>query len=391
MKIRSRLIKLACLISLLATLVTSCASGPAAPTLVPVQAGSGQELLPGVSESASISLAGKWRAQRVDAFHDELVAPDFDASTWTEVTAPAPWTEQGFGDLEGTPTMVVYRTKVNVPSAWKGKAIGLSAWFNPFNGRVFINGTPVEPVRKPFAAYADVSELLEYGESNTIAVTTMYEGYSEFSQGGLPRLGLIDRISVTAIQREEVEVAGNKATFIHPKQQGNYPVIIFNFTGAHFMAERESWYDMGNDLAREGIASLALALENQQVESIQAAIDYLRQSGFVDSEHVFLLGGGQGAPTMLDAARTDPAIAGLIVLSAPPLKDLDRLGSRPVLLVASQGEQHGLILDQAHQSAAGVNNAQVVVLPGKGGGTFVFTTVWSQIRRVLMEFVKPAK
>jgi predicted esterase len=383
----SRLIALACLVSL----VASCASGAPAPTLAPVQEASGQELLPGVSESAAISLVGKWQAQEVDAFSDQLAAPDFDDSPWSEVTAPDSWTEQGFEHLEGTPSIVVYRIKVDVPRAWKGKAVGVSAWFNPFNGRVFVNGTPVEPVRKPFAAYADVSELLKYGNSNTIAVTTMYEGYSEFTQGGLPRIGLIDQIPVTAIQHEEIEIAGNKATFIHPKQAGVYPVVVFNSTGSHFMAEREPWFDMGDDLARQGIASLALALDNQDVGSVQAALEYLRTTGLVDPQQIILLGGGQGAPTMFDAALNDPTIAGLILISAPTIKNLDRLGSRPVLLVASQAEQHGLILEQAQESATGATNAQVLVLPGEGGGTFIFTTVWSQIRRVLMDFVQAAK
>jgi hypothetical protein len=383
----SRLIALACLISLLA----SCASGALAPTLAPIHMASGQELLAGVSESAAISLVGKWRAQKVDTFNDQLAAPDFDDSTWMEVTAPASWAEQGFGELEGTPNMVVYRIKVDVPRAWKGKAVGLSAWFDPFNGRVFVNGTPVEPVRKPFAAYADVSTLLKYGEINTIAVTAMYEGYSEFTQGGVPRLGLIDQILVTAIQHEEIEIAGNKATFIHPKQTGAYPVVVFNATGSHFMAERESWYDMGDDLARGGIASLALALVNQKVESVQAATEYLRQTGLLDPQQLFLLGGGQGAPTMFEATLKDPTIAGLILISAPPVKNLDGLGSRPVLLIASQAEQNGLILEQAQQSAAGLSNVKVVMLPGEGGGTFIFTTVWSQIRQVLMDFVNPAK
>jgi hypothetical protein len=387
----SRFIRFVCLVGLLSTLLTSCAPGAPAPTLLPVEAAAGEELLPGVSESAAISLAGRWRAQNVEAFSDQFVAPDFDDSTWSEVTAPASWVEQGFGDLEGIPSMVVYRTKVDVPRAWKGKAVGISAWFNPFNGRVFVNGTPVEPVRKPFAAYADVSKLLKYGERNTIAVTAMYEGYSEFTQGGAPRLGLIDQIAVTSVVHEEIEIAANKATFIHAKQTDAYPVIVFNSTGSHFMAEREPWFDMGEDLARAGIASLALALEDQQVESVQAAVEYLRQREFVDPQRIFLLGGGQGAPTMLDAARKDPVIAGLIALSAPPLKDLGQLGSRPVLLIASQQEKHGLILEQAQQSAAGVSNAKVVVLPGEGGGTFVFTTVWSQIHRVLMDFVKPTK
>lgn len=391
MKTFPRGLRFACVISLCITLLAACASGPAAPTLVPVQAEAGQELLPGVSESAAISLTGKWRAQKVSAFSDELAAPDFDDSSWKEVSAPASWTEQGFGDLEGTPTVVVYRTKVDVPSAWKGKVVGISAWFNPFNGRLFVNGRPVEPVRKPFAAYADVSSLLKYGQSNTIAVTTMYEGYSEFTQAGPPRLGLTDQIPVTAIAHEEMEIAGNKATFIHPKQTGAYPVILFNFTGSHFMAERESWYDMGDDLARAGIASLALALDKQQVESVQAAIEFLRKSEFVDSQKIFLLGGGQGAPTMFDAAQKDPAVAGLILISAPPLKGLDQLAPRPVLLVASQGEQHGLILEQAQQSAKGVANARVITLPGEGSGTFIFTSVWSQVRRMLMDFVKPTK
>jgi predicted esterase len=375
----------------LMTLFAACTPGALAPTLAPVEAGPGQELMPGVSDSAAISLAGKWRAQKADAFSEEFVAPDFDDSAWKEVNAPASWTEQGFSDLEGTPTLVVYRTKVDVPRAWKGKAVGISAWFNPFNGRVFVNGTALDPVRKPFAAYADVSDVLKYGESNTIAVTTLYEGYSEFTQAGPPRIGLIDQFAVTAIQHDETEIAGNQATFIHPKQAGTYPVIVFNFTGSHFLAEREVWYDMGDDLARSGIASLALALGNQKVEDIQAALEYLRGSGFVDAKKIFLLGGGQGAPTMLDAALKDPSVAGLILISAPPVKNLNQLDPRLVLLIASQGEQHGLILEQAQQSAAGATNARVVTLPGEGSGTFIFTSVWSQVRRALIDFVQTAK
>jgi hypothetical protein len=356
-----------------------------------VEAADGQELIPGVSESAAVPLTGKWRAQNVDAFREELVAPDFDDSSWNEVMAPASWAEQGFGDLEGTPGMVVYRTHVDVPRAWRGKAVGIQAWFNPFNGRVFVNGTPLEPARTPFASYADVSALLKYGESNTIAVTTMYEGYSEFTAGGTPRLGLIDQIAVPAIEHEEVEIAGIKATFIHPRQEGRYPVVVFNFTGSHFRAEREPWFDMGDDLARQGIASLALALDEQNLESVQATLEHLRGSGWIDPDQIILLGGGQGAPTMVDAALQDRAIAGLILISAPPVKNLNELEPRPVLLLASQEEQHGLILEQAQESAGGANNAKVHMLPGEGSGTFIFTSVWSQVRRSLLDFVQATK
>jgi hypothetical protein len=391
MKMLRRGITLVCLIGLCVTVGAACTSGPPAPTLVAVQAATGQEVIPGVSESAAISLVGKWRAQKVEAFSDQFAAPDFDDSTWLEVTAPASWTEQGFGDLEGTPSIVVYRTNVDVPRAWRGKAVGLSAWFNPFNGRVFVNGTPVEPLRKPFAPYADVSNLLRYGESNTVTVTTMYEGYSEFTHGGPPRIGLIDQIAVTAVQHEELEIARYKATLIRPTKQGPYPVVVFNATGSHFRAEREAWFDMGDELARQGIASLALALDDQPVERVQAAIEHLRQSGFVDPQKIILLGGGQGAPTMLETALNDQMIAGLILISAPPLQDLNELDSRPVLLIASQGEQRGLILEQAQQSADGVRNANVVMLPGEGSGTFIFATVWSQVRELLLDFVQAVK
>jgi predicted esterase len=356
--------------------------------LVPIQPSAGQEAIAGVSESAAIVLAGKWRAQKVDAFKEEIAAPEFDDSSWTEVDAPGSWSSQGFGDFEGQPVIVAYRTKVDVPSSWKGKTVGISAWFNPFNGRVFVNGTAVDPARKPFAAYADVSNLLQYGKTNTITVTTLYEGYAEFGQGGSPRLGLIDQIAVTAVKREEIKVADFDATFIHPVQDGAYPAVVFNATGSHGMAEREAWYDLGEELARQGIVSLALALPQQKAESIQAAVDYLRQSGMVDSQKIYLFGVDQAAPIMLDAAIADPQVSGLIVLSPPQLKYADKLGTRKLLVIVSDKDQNGRLLTWAKESAAAVADSQLVTLPGDGHGTFVFSTLWSKVRTALVEFIK---
>jgi predicted esterase len=373
---------------LILTLLAACSSGPAAPTLIPVQPSAGQEAIVGVSESAAIVMAGKWRAQKIDAFKDEIASPEFDDSSWTEFDAPGTWSSQGFGDLEGQPVIVAYRTKVDVPSSWKGKKVGISAWFNPFNGRVFVNGTAVDPTRKPFAAYADVSDLLQYGKSNTITVTTLYEGYAEFGQGGSPRLGLVDQIAVSAVQREEIKVADFDATFIHPVQAGSYPAVVFNATGSHGMAEREAWYDLGEELARQGIVSLALALPQQKAESIQAAIDYLRQSGMVDSQKIYLFGVDQAAPVMLDAAIANPQIAGLIALSPPQLKNADKLGNRNLLVMVSEKDQSGRLLVWAKESAAAVAGAQVVTLPGDGHGTFVFSTLWSSVRTALLDFIQ---
>jgi hypothetical protein len=94
---------------------------------------------------------------------------------------------------------------------------------------------------------------------------------------------------------------------------------------------------------------------------------------------------------MLDVARNDPAIAGLLLLSSPPVQGLSELGARPALLITGQEEQRGLILKQAEESAAGAENAEVIALPGQGGGTFLFSTVWSQVRQALLDFVQAAK
>lgn len=368
-------------------LLAACNSGPAAPTLIPVQPAAGQEAVAGVSESAAVPLTGKWRAKKVDAFKEEMAGAEYDDSTWTEVVVPAAWSSQGFGDFEGQPVIIAYRTRVDVPAGWKGKAVGISAWFNPFNGRMFVNGTAVDPVRKPFAAYADVSQLLQYGKTNTITVTTMYEGYSEFSQGGSPRLGLIDQIAVTAIKREDTKVGDFDATFIYPVQAGSYPAIVFNATGSHGMAEREAWYDLGDELARQGIVSLALALPQQKVESVQAAVDFLRQSGMVDVQKIYLFGVDQAAPVMLDAAVKDPQIAGLVALSPPQLKGMDKFGDRKLLLLVSEKDQSGRLLTWAQESAAAVPGSQLIPLPGDGHGTFVFSTLWSDVRQALLEFI----
>jgi uncharacterized lipoprotein YajG len=76
MRLLSRLIPGLFILALLA----ACNSGPAAPTLVPVQPAAGQDAIAGVSESAAISLVGKWRAQQVAVFKDER-APEFDDSS----------------------------------------------------------------------------------------------------------------------------------------------------------------------------------------------------------------------------------------------------------------------------------------------------------------------
>jgi dienelactone hydrolase len=133
---------------------------------------------------------------------------------------------------------------------------------------------------------------------------------------------------------------------------------------------------------------LALALPQQKTESIQAAVEFLRQSGMVDVQKVYLFGVDQAAPVMLEAAVNDAQIAGLVALSPPSLKSADQLGSRKLLILVSEKDQSGRLLTWAQESAAAVPGSQVIALPGDGHGTFVFSAVWSKVRAALLEFIQ---
>ena len=143
-------------------------------------------------------------------------------------------------------------------------------------------------------------------------------------------------------------------------------------------------FELGEELARQGIVSLALALPQQKVESVQAAVDFLRQSGMVDVQKIYLFGVDQAAPVMLDAAVKDPQIAGLVALSPPQLKGMDKFGDRKLLLLVSEKDQSGRLLTWAQESAAAVPGSQLIPLPGDGHGTFVFSTLWSDVRQALL-------
>ena len=353
----------------------------------------GQELIKDVSLKNSIDLTGKWRFSQVKAFNDSLTLPQFDDSQWMEVDAPAAWAAQGLADQVGKGVIVVYRRQVDVPPEWKGKPVGIHAWFNPFASRLFVNGQQVDPARTPFAAYANVSDMLKYGENNTLVVITQYDGWLDFAEAGPARLGLLEDRPVTKVVQEELSIdtpdGKADATLIYPAEKKNLPGLLLVATGSHGMGEKINWYDLAADLARQGYVSLAVALPQQKPENVLAALKAFRTQPMLNQAQILLFGVDQSSEATLQAVLQDTSINSLILLSPPQvIDDAAKLTKLPLLMLASQGDRNGLILDQVKETAKKAGKAQVVALPGDGHGTFIITNTWNALRQAVLDWLK---
>jgi len=379
---------------LAALLAGGCAPSAAPPpTLTPLAVGEGQEAITDVNLTDAIELTGLWRFRQVEIFNEEMARPDYDDSGWNRVYAPAPWSEQGLGDLVGKAKVVVYRRQVQVPADWEGKPIGISAWFNPHDSLVFVNGQRVESARKPFAPYADVSELLKYGQANTIAVTTLYDGLFEMAEAGPARLGPIEARPVTQVLQEEVTIPAEKgeadATLVRPAAGQGLPALVFIATGSHGMGVKTDWLELASDLARRGYVSLAVALKVQEPEGALTAVDYLRSLPVVDPTRIVLVGADQGAETVILAAVQDLQIPGVVVISGPQMDEVAQLSQRPILFLAAEGDRRGLVLEQAREMAKLAQGpCQVVALPGDGHGTYILVNAWNAARQALLGWLR---
>jgi len=387
---RCRGAQIAAVLALL--LIGGCAP-TAAPPATPLVLAEGQEAILDVSLTHAIELSGPWRFQQVEMFSQEMTQPDYDDSGWGEVHAPAPWAEQGLADWAGQAKVVIYRRQVEVPADWEGEQIGISAWFNPYDSSVFVNGQRVEPVRKPFAPYADVSALLKYGQANTIAVTTLYEGVFEMAEAGPARLGSIEQRPVTQVLQEEVSITAERgeadATLIRPAEREGLPTLVFIATGSHGLGVKTDWLDLASDLARQGYVSLAVALKVQEPQGALTAAEYLRSLPTVDPNRIVLVGADQGGKTVILAAAQDPQIAGVAVISGPQVGEVAQLGQRPILFMAAKDDRRGLVLEQAQEMARQVQgSSQVVALPGDGHGPYVLPNTWNATRQALLAWLQ---
>lgn len=381
---------------MLILLLFLAACAPARATLpTPEPVAAGMEGIPDPSLSASIDLTGEWKFQKVAQWDDGLTKPGYDDQGWSTTQAPAGWADQGLADQVGQGTVVVYRKTVDIPANWKGLPVGISAWFNPYASRVFINGEQVEPARKPAFAYADVSKALKYGATNTVAVAVQYDGYLPFAESGPARVGPIITRPVTKVLQEAVQLdapSGKvKAVFFHPEGKTRLPALVLAATGSHGLGEMDNWTDLAVDLARQGYASLAIDMPNQSAEGVQAAVSYLRASPVANPEKIFLFGVDAAAPAVVLQAGSDAQVAGVVLLSAQAPDGVDKIAGRPLLLMAAKGDRSGFFIDQAQSMAktAGAK-AEVVELPGNGHGTFVLQNTWSAVRSSLIKWLTAA-
>jgi hypothetical protein len=344
-----------------------------------------QEEIVDVALDGALLLSGPWRFKEVTMFDPQMAAVAFDDSAWEIAHAPARWEAQGLGHLVGTGAVVVYRRTLDLPVAWAGQPIGVSAWFNPYAAQVFVNGVKVEPLRIPFAPYADITELVTPGEPATIAVVTLYDGVLDYTDAAAARLGPLATRRVTRVTHTEgtFSTAEGEAayTLVRPQSDAALPALALIATGSHGLAEVAAWLDTADDLARASYISMIVALPRQTPAGVEAAIAELAAQPGVDPARIFLFAIDQPAIAALDAASQSPAVSGIILLSPPVLQRLPDLGERPLLLMAAQKDRGGLILGQLQKLAAPLEaHAQVVALPGDGHGTYLLTSVWNAVR-----------
>ncbi len=380
---------------LLLLLLAACTpiQAPAAPAdaeLPPVPAPVlATEAIPDVLVDEAVSLAGEWRMQQVAQFTPDMAEPDFDDSGWPTVSAPARWADQGLGELTSTGAVVVYRRMVDLPAAWADAApgIGISAWFNPYGSQLFVNGQKLEPLRTPFAPYADVTDQVAPGGTAQVTVVAQYDGLLEYADALPPRIGPLGTRAVVAVEQSDGAFATptGEATYTlyAPQTDGALPALLLFATGSHGLAELGAWADTATDLARSGYVAAAVALPSVTTEGIQAALELVAADPRVDPAALYVWGADEAATTV--AAAAGLPVRGVIVLGPPMWNKLPDVGDKPVLLMAAAEERGGMVVNQLAKLAGPLGDqATLVTLPGEGHGLFLLTNAWNDVRAALL-------
>ena len=124
----------------------------------------------GIAQRIDFSINSVWRFHKGDV---EGAVADIDAEKWEIVNIPHTWNaSDAFDEEPGYYRGVGWYTKaLKVPMEWKGKKVVISFEGANQTTDVFVNGTAVGNHIGGYTAFSfDLSEHLEYGEINTIAV-----------------------------------------------------------------------------------------------------------------------------------------------------------------------------------------------------------------------------
>lgn len=104
--------------------------------------------------------------------------PDWDTAKWATISTTVPFYSQGYQEENGFPYLgyMWYRFKVDVPAAFKGKPVHLYMPVVETEGWAWVNGKYVghrgyhESYERPIDIDLDVTDVIEPGKTNTIAV-----------------------------------------------------------------------------------------------------------------------------------------------------------------------------------------------------------------------------
>lgn len=119
-----------------------------------------------------LSLNGEWKFKTDPYTRGESsnwFAPDLNDNAWDSMSVPGNWDlKNEYASYAGK---AWYRKNITVDKEWKGKAIRLLFDAVNFESKVWVNGKPVGTNNVGYLPFEfDVSDILNFGGSNTIAV-----------------------------------------------------------------------------------------------------------------------------------------------------------------------------------------------------------------------------
>lgn len=363
---------------------------PAAADAAPGGATAAGEVVTGVARDGALDLSGAWRCKAVSQVEDSLFAPATDDSAWQSAQAPGRWTDQKV-NAEGAPA-VVYRRTVMVPADWQGRQIGISAWFCGSDSLVYVNGQEVDPNGPPNALYADVSNLLRYGQVNLIGVSTTADGVRELAESGPPLLGPLGQKRLTRVIRTDVSIAAQprplSASLFMPEGGDHLPLVVFAATGHADYSIKDDWRQLNDDLARLGYASLSVTFNRFTPQEFDAVFRYAAQLEGVDRSRIAMVGAMKASRPVVLAAIGSPDVRTVVLVSSARVPEISQLGQRPVLFICGDKEATVPALSAATDMAGALAGPhEIAALASAESGVALLDTSWNGLRQSLVAWL----
>ncbi len=345
-----------------------------------------KEFITDVSITNAINLSGEWKYKKIEFIDESMVQPGYDDSKWLTVYAPEIWEEQGIEWEPWDTPLVLYRRAISVPAEWEGKQIGISCWFSK-QSNVFINGVKVKPKGPLFARYGEVSDLLRYGKINYLAITALHEGKLVFSEGGPPRIGILEQRSITKVIRTDIDIPVDgeriNAILFHPAGLEKLPGLILVATAHYGWGVTEPWFVFADELSRSGYSSLIIASKSPCLEHLLAAVEYFSLRDFIDSEHIGVIGANMAAKFAIMAAGKDQRIKSVVSMSSPPIEIDKEARLCPILLIASENDPNAArAAKNIQKNLKGLS--ELLIFEGKVHGITFIEEQWTTIREIIL-------